>query len=220
MCAYLNNSSIVLDAILSSKGRELLAKGKNAFKITKFALGDSEVDYSLWNTAHPMGTDYYGIAIESLPMLEAVPNESQMMKYKLVTLSKNTTRIPIINVSNTNITLVAPGDIATITPNTSNFVSGNSTLGYTAILSNSDVAYIQPSAGKELPNSLNFTPIQDNSSPTSVAVAGFAFDVIAKNQAYEDATATVTIIGNETGGRKVVNVTVRKSEVATISPTL
>ncbi|MCF7796067.1 hypothetical protein K9M42_03155 [Patescibacteria group bacterium] len=71
-----------------------------------------------------MGSDYYGIAIESLPMLEAVPDESQMMKHKLVTLSKNTTKIPVITVSSNNIELTAPGDAATITPNTSNFVNG------------------------------------------------------------------------------------------------
>jgi hypothetical protein len=217
MCAYLNNTSITSDAILTKIGRSKLAQGRNSFKITKFALGDSEIDYTLWNVAHPMGTDYYGIAIESLPILEAVPDESQMMKSKLVTLSKNSTRIPVITVSATNIELTAPGDVSTITPNTSNFEKGNSTLGYTAILSNSDIAYIQPSAGKEIPSSIISAPIQDNASPTSVSVAGFAFDVIAKNQPYEDKIATVTIIGNETGGRQVVNVTVKKSEVATVN---
>ena len=218
--AYLSNSTISADAILTKKGRALLAKGKNAFKITKFALGDSEIDYSLWNVTHPMGTDYYGIAIESLPILEAVPDESQMMKYKLVTLSKKTTRIPVITVSATNIVLTAPGDSAIITPNTSNFANGNSTFGYTAILSDSDTAYINPAAGAAIPNTVPSMPINENMSPTSVAVVGFAFEVVAKNQPYEDSVATITIIGNETGGRKVVNLTVKKTEVATIQTTL
>ena len=46
---YLDNSSVTVDAILTLKGRELLAKGGNAFNITQFAVGDDEVDYSLWN---------------------------------------------------------------------------------------------------------------------------------------------------------------------------
>ena len=61
--SYLNNSSITVDAILTKKGRELLAQGRNAFNITKFALADDEIDYDLWNPSHPGGTDYYGATI-------------------------------------------------------------------------------------------------------------------------------------------------------------
>lgn len=212
--SYLNNLTITADSILTKKGRELLAKGRNAFKITKFALGDSEVDYNLWNVSHPMGTDYYGVAIESLPVLEAVPDESQGMTSKLVTLSKNTTRIPVIDVTPSYITLTSPGQIALIQPSTLNYQNGNATLGYTAILSNTDAAYIQPLSGQEV---TNFAPVQDNSSPTTYAVAGKAFEVKAKPQAYEDIRATITIIGNETGGRKVVELVVKKTETATIN---
>jgi len=74
---YLDNSSVIVDAILTKKGRELLAKGNNQFNITKFALADDEIDYSLYNPAHPLGTDYYGIAIENLPMLEASPYDTR-----------------------------------------------------------------------------------------------------------------------------------------------
>ncbi len=52
---YLDNSSVTVDAILTLKGRELLAKGGNAFNITQFAVGDDEIDYSLWNPDHPLG---------------------------------------------------------------------------------------------------------------------------------------------------------------------
>ena len=92
---YLDNSSVIVDAILTKK-EELLAKGNNQFNITKFALSDDEVDYSLYNPAHPLGTDYYGIAIENLPLLEASPDETTTMRYKLVTLPKGTPRIPQI----------------------------------------------------------------------------------------------------------------------------
>jgi hypothetical protein len=104
---YLDNSSVTIDAILTLKGRELLAKGGNAFKITQFALGDDEIDYSLWNPDHPLGTDYYGTIIENMPVTEAIPDETQALKYKLITLPKQTTNIPVVTVGNTAITLAA-----------------------------------------------------------------------------------------------------------------
>jgi len=52
---YLNNSVVTVDAILTKKGRELLARGDGSFKITQFALSDDEIDYTLYNTSHPSG---------------------------------------------------------------------------------------------------------------------------------------------------------------------
>ena len=79
---YLNNATTVLDAILTKKGRELLARGQNEFRITKFALADDEIDYTLFNPSHPSGSAYYGEAIINQPLLEVFPLESQIMKYK------------------------------------------------------------------------------------------------------------------------------------------
>ena len=81
---YLNNTTRVLDAILTKKGRELLSSGAD-FTVTKFALGDDEVDYGLWDTTHTLGTDYYGAAIDNLPALEPFNDPSEIMKYKVVT---------------------------------------------------------------------------------------------------------------------------------------
>ena len=81
---YLNNSTRILDAILTKKGREILSSGGN-FEVTKFALGDDEIDYSLWDTTHTQGTDYYGAVIDNLPALEPFNDPSEIMKYKLVT---------------------------------------------------------------------------------------------------------------------------------------
>ena len=214
--AFLDNSSVTVDAILTLKGRELLAKGGNAFNITQFAIGDDEVDYSLWNPDHPLGTAYYGTIIENMPVTEAIPDETQALKYKLITLPKQTTNIPVVNVGNTSIILAAPGNSSIISPNTSNFQGGNATLGYTAILSDSTVADIQVT--KALQNSvLPTTPrfIGDNEDAQSVAVAGFEFKVVAKTQMIEDKQATVTIIANETGGSVTVNLTVKKVTTAT-----
>jgi len=81
----LDNTTITVDAILTKKGRELLAKGESQFKITKFALADDEVDYGLYDVTHPNGTNFYGTAIENMNLLEAVPNEEVSVKYFLTT---------------------------------------------------------------------------------------------------------------------------------------
>lgn len=99
---YLDNSTITVDAILTKRGRELLAQGRgqvggaSAFQITRFALADDEIDYDLWNPAHPLGSNYYGAVIENMPITEAVPDETQSMKYKLMTLPIGTRAIPYI----------------------------------------------------------------------------------------------------------------------------
>ena len=112
---YLDNSSITVDAILTKKGRELLAKGKSSFKITQFALADDEVDYDLWNPAHPLGSDYYGVVIESMPITEAVPDETQSMKYKLITLSEGTKSIPYIEATPSSLVLTETGGARNLT---------------------------------------------------------------------------------------------------------
>jgi len=83
---YLSNSVLTVDAILTTKGRELLAKNDGSFKITQFALADDEINYTLYNPSHPSGSNYYGEAIVNMPLLEAFPQETQIMKYKLITL--------------------------------------------------------------------------------------------------------------------------------------
>ena len=117
---FLNNTTITIDAILTKRGRELLARGRNEFKVTKFALADDEVDYRLWDTSHPNGTNFYGAVIENMPILEPVPDETQVLKYKLVTLPKETSRLPILDVSISSLNftsglasaeIVAPGTL-------------------------------------------------------------------------------------------------------------
>ena len=137
---YLDNSSITVDAILTKKGRELLAKGRDYFVISQFALADDEVDYELWNPAHPSGTDYYGIIIENMPIVEAVTDENYSLRYKLLTLPKNTIRIPVIQTNPSTVTLEEGGRRQIVTIETKN--GGNDSLGYTVTLLNSDAATI------------------------------------------------------------------------------
>ena len=208
---YLDNSSVTIDAILTLKGRELLARGRDEFQITQFALGDDEIDYTLWNPDHPLGTDYYGAIIENLPIVEAIPDETQALRSKLVTLPKQTTNIPVVSVSNTNITLKGPGETAKITPNTINLANGNSTLGYSAIVSDSRILNITATNALStavLPTTPRF--VGDNEDSQTITVHGFEFQIQAIAQYVEDKTATITIIGNETGGSATITVTVKK----------
>jgi hypothetical protein len=208
---YLDNSSITVDAILTLKGRELLSEGNNAFNITQFAVADDEIDYSLWNPEHPLGTNYYGVLIENLPLTEAVPDESQTMRYKLITLPKSTTNIPVITVGETSITLATAGASSVISPNTANIQNGNSNLGYTAILSDSTVADLQVT--QQLQSTAvapSPTVVGVNADAQTVSAVGFEFRITAKPQYVEDKTATITIIGNETGGSITINLLVRK----------
>ena len=55
--AYLNNEYVTVDAVLTTKGRELLARNDGSFRITQFSLSDDEIDYTLYNPNHPSGSD-------------------------------------------------------------------------------------------------------------------------------------------------------------------
>ena len=80
---YLNNQVVTIDAILTKKGRELMAKNDGSFQITQFALADDEIDYTQYNPTHPSVSAYYGEAIDNMPLLEEFPDESQIMKYNV-----------------------------------------------------------------------------------------------------------------------------------------
>ena len=96
---YLDNTSITVDAILTKRGRELLSRNDGSFRITQFALGDDEIDYSLFNESHPNGTQYASEAIENMPLIEAIPNGANCMNSKLITLSRGAQAIPYIQTS-------------------------------------------------------------------------------------------------------------------------
>ena len=122
--AYLSNNTITIDAILTKKGRQYLSTGQ--FDITQFACADDDVDYTLYNPNHPSVSAFYGEAIENLPILEAFPDETQCMKYKLVTLPQGTSRLPVISVGYQNISL-QQGATLSITPQTLNYLGSTST---------------------------------------------------------------------------------------------
>jgi hypothetical protein len=133
---YLNNSVVTVDAILTNKGRELLARGDGSFRITQFALSDDEIDYTLYNPTHPSGSAFYGQAIENMPLLEAFPQETQNLRYKLVTLPRGTAKMPVLDLGFSQVTLKQGASLA-ITPQTLNYLGNNQVFeanGYTATI--------------------------------------------------------------------------------------
>jgi hypothetical protein len=124
--ALLNNTFVTIDAVLTKKGRELLARNDGSFQITQYALADDEIDYTLYNPNHPSGSAFYGEAIEKMPVIEAFPDEAQIMRYKLVTLPRGTSKLPVISLGYTSIVL-KQGASVTISPQTLNYLGATST---------------------------------------------------------------------------------------------
>mgnify|MGYP003116267127 CR=1 FL=1 len=96
--AFLDNSGdIILDAVLTDTGRLRLAKGDGSFNITKFALGDDEINYELYDKNHTSGSAYYDIEILQSPVLEAFTNNTSVLKSKLISISRtNLLYLPVI----------------------------------------------------------------------------------------------------------------------------
>ena len=114
---FLDNDSVIVDAILTKHGRRKLAEGQT-LGITQFALSDDGVDYTAWNVDHPSGSANYGEAIENMPLIEVVPDDSTLMKYKLYDLPRNTRYFPtIINIVSAY-TIATQTETVTLKPDT------------------------------------------------------------------------------------------------------
>ena len=207
--AYLNNNILTVNAVLTKKGREILAK-TGGLNITAFALADDEIDYTQFNPNHPLGSAYYDIAIRNTPIMEPITDESQSMKYKLVTLNDGITSVPTISVAQSVITVDRDytGEIL-ISPSTN--PTYNVTLGYTAILTNKNVGTLIVTET----NSLNSTSATvptfsgDLTSQTSQVVIGNKFRFVPNAGLSKLTTTNITIIGNESGGNTSITVTVK-----------
>jgi hypothetical protein len=213
---YLNNSVITVDAILTTKGRQLLAQNDGSFRITQFALADDEIDYTLYNPNHPSGSAYYGEAILNMPLLEAFPLETQIMKYKLVTLPRGTAKLPILAIP---AGVVQPqGSSFSITPQTLNYFGGNTyeTAGYTFTVS--DVRLFSTFEGV----GINTTSAQALNSTTTLGtnvsktVVGTSLNMrfTTVNTLFgtnnDKLYATLTVEGRDSGARLTIPVTVTK----------
>ena len=223
---FLDNTSITVDAILTKKGRELLARGQNEFRISKFALADDEIDYNLYDTTHPNGSNCYGAVIENMPLLEAFVDENQLLRYKLTTLPKETAKLPILEMPNQSMTFNGPGITQAITPNTRNGVDS----AYTFVLQDASIANISPIVARSgdpvgerpierrLPDgsleedflSRATTPVFLNEAERkrSITITSKAVNIIARSITSQQST-NVTIVGLDTGATYNLPITVK-----------
>jgi hypothetical protein len=221
---YLNNQVITVDAILTNKGRELLAKNDGSFRITQFALADDEIDYTLYNPTHPSGSSFYGEAIQNMPLLEAFPIETQIMKYKLATLPRGTAKLPVLDLGYSAISL-NQGAALSITPQTLNYLGntqGYETSGYSATIS--DVRLMSTFTGVGINTTAAATANAAVTSTTtlgtnvSMTVIGSQINLRATtvNTLFGNNTqlsATLTVVGLDSGARLTIPVTINKTNV-------
>jgi hypothetical protein len=93
--AFLDNSGdIILDAVLTEKGRKRMSRGN--FKITKFAFGDDEINYTQYNKDHASGSAYYDLEILQTPIFEANTGLNANINYGLTNYTKNVLYMPTI----------------------------------------------------------------------------------------------------------------------------
>ena len=215
---YLNNSVVTVDAILTKKGRELLAKGDGSFRITQFALGDDEIDYTLYNPTHPSGSAYYGQAIENMPLLEAFPDEQQIMKYKLVTLPRGTAKMPILDLGYAAITLKQGATLA-ITPQTLNYLGDGQlfeTSGYSATIGDVRTMSTFTATGIDTPSAQAANQTVTTGTNVSKTVVGTSITLKATtvNTLFGSNNAlytTITVTGRDSGARLTIPVTITKT---------
>jgi len=214
---YLNNSVITVDAILTKKGRELLARGDGSFKITQFALADDEIDYTLYNPSHPSGSAFYGEAIENMPLLEAFPDETQIMKYKLSTLPRGTSKLPLLDIGYSSISLKQGASLA-ITPQTLNYLGATSTFeagGYTATIADARVLSTYTGVGVNTEEAERLNSVTTLGTNVSKTVIGTSINLTATtvNTLFGTRTqlqTTITVIGRDSGARITIPVTIIK----------
>lgn len=215
---YLNNSVITIDAILTKKGRELLARGDGSARITQFALADDEIDYTLYNPDHPSGSVFYGEAIENMPLLEAFPDETQIMKYKLTTLPRGTAKLPVLDIGYTSIRLKQGASLA-ITPQTLNYLGSAKTFetnGYVVTIADSRVTSVFNGVGISTSEAERLNTSTTLGTNVSKTVIGTSINITATtiNTLFgtnTTLTTTLTVIGRDSGARITVPVTIVKT---------
>lgn len=215
---YLNNSIVTVDAILTNKGRELLARGDGSFKITQFALSDDEIDYTLYNPTHPSGSAYYGQAIENMPLLEAFPETTQNLRYKLVTLPRGTSKMPVLDIGYASITLKQGASLA-ITPQTLNYLGNNQVFesnGYTATIADVRVLNTFNGVGVQTLEATTLNSTQTLGTNVSKTVVGTTINLTATtiNTLFGSNTqlyTTLQIVGRDSGARVTIPVTITKT---------
>jgi hypothetical protein len=215
---YLNNSVVTVDAILTNKGRELLARGDGSFRITQFALSDDEIDYTLYNPTHPSGSAFYGQAIENMPLLEAFPETTQNLRYKLVTLPRGTAKMPVLDVGFASITLKQGASLA-ITPQTLNYLGNNQVFeanGYTVTIADVRVLNTFNGVGIQTEEAIQLNQTETLGTNVSKTVVGTTINMTATtvNTLFGSNTelnTSLQIVGRDSGARITIPIKIKKT---------
>ena len=215
---YLNNSVVTVDAILTNKGRELLARGDGSFRITQFALSDDEIDYTLYNPTHPSGSAFYGQALENMPLLEAFPEETQNLRYKLVTLPRGTAKMPVLDLGFSQVTLKQGASLA-ITPQTLNYLGNNQVFeanGYTVTIADVRVLNTFNGVGIQTEGAAALNQTQTIGTNVSSTVIGTTINMTATtvNTLFGSNTqlnTTLQVVGRDSGARITIPIKITKT---------
>jgi len=194
-----NGTNVSVEAILTTRGRELLSKDSGKLDITKFALGDEEIDYTLYDTTHPNGDVSFGTIIENTIPIEASPTRQNLKSYLVPS-----------NKSFHNEKLIVPQDV-TLKPDTLFIVepitrSGGLELGedYLFTIQNTNI--------------ITFVNETENNKNITKTFTGKKITV-SSNRINPGATTTITVRGDDSNLTKTVVVTVESDTInQTISP--
>jgi hypothetical protein len=215
--SYLSNTSVVVDAILTKKGRELLSRNDGSFQITQFSLSDDEVDYGLYNPNHPSGSAFYGEAIEKMPILQAYPNDQEIMKYKLVTLPRGTAKLPVLDLGYNNI-VIKQGSSISVTPQTLNYLGATTTFeqsGYVATIGDVRTMSTFNGVGVNTSEATALNSTQTIGTNVSKTVIGTTINLTATtvNSLFGTNSSlytTLTVTGRDSGARLSIPVQIIK----------
>ena len=188
---FLDSTSITVDAILTKTGRQRLSAGD--FRVTKFALSDDEIDYTLYDVTHPNGTDSYGTVIENMNLLEAIPNR---VSFNSHLVDSNTSGAKLL-ISPLQYTNIDAGANFTISPSTVGAAEEN----YSFIVGNSGIVlFIDPNGSA--------SGVFSSTVPSakSVQVEPQTFVTPQPN-----ATTNITVTGLSSGLVGIISVTVNYS---------
>ena len=188
--AFLDSSTAVIDAILTRKGRELLAKNDGSFQITKFAFGDDEINYQLYDATKATDQD---ADILNLPVLEPISNENVALLYRLITLPAGSLKIANLQISPTSGT-VNYGTNLVISVTTEN---GEDTQGYAATIRDTDIGVLS-----------------NTTAPPDANGAGVFTIRTGANAGGKAGQTIVDITGINSGARKEFTLTVSASGTA------
>jgi hypothetical protein len=121
---YSDKTAQTVTAHFTKRGRETLANALSGnttgdYIITKFALGDDEIDYGLWDETQSSNLE--GRIVDNMPLLESFINEQEIMNYFLVDTPPMPARAPVLSNLLSVIELAGLGDSIEVKPITDNW---------------------------------------------------------------------------------------------------